>query len=285
MTDERKDKKKQDLLRFVSQVEEEASKITSQGREIVKQGQFTSDVARYTKQFIEAVPDGFFSLTQWDAHTNIWQNALGRAKTYKDSLGDPMGFALIADSTATSSTTIITSSLIVRLPPETQGAAQKAYEGFEQTLEHANIRKDIDTEINRLGLIALKNTETIASLLIQAEQAFTTPSVKGVSPSAVLIPLREAIEQTYTILLRRRPLQEPVKGDSSKVRSICKQCSHTITDSAQIELLAGDASQLKDLLSGAKQDSLSRDVVRELLNRGLIYLRTLLRTLDVSKIK
>ncbi len=285
MADEEKDKKKQDLLRLVSQVEDEASKITSQGREIVKQGQFTSDVARYTKQFIEAVPDGFFSPTQWDAHTNIWQNALERATTYKDSLGNPMSFALIADSTATSSTTIITSSLIVRLPPETQGAAQKAYEGFEQTLEQANIRKDIDTETNRLGLIALTGKETISSLLVQAEQAFTTPSIKEVSPPAVLIPLREAIDQTYSILLRRRPVQEPAKTDSDKVRSICTQCGQIGIDNAQIDLLTGEAPQLKKLLSGAKQDSLSRDVVREHLNRGLIYLLTLLRALDASKMK
>ena len=286
MAEEDKEKRKKELLGIVNKVEDEASVISSKGRDIVKQGEFIGDVSRYFKQFLETIPDdGFFSPDIWDAQTRIWQNSLSRAKIYKDSLGNPSYFALTAYSTATSSATIITSGAIANLPPGVQVVAQKAYEGFEQTLEHANTPLDINAEIGRLGLTVIKGKETISSLLFQADEAFTTPSIKGVAPSAVLIPLREAINLTYSTLLQRRPLQEPAKTASDKIYSICRQCGDVSTDSAQIDFLAKEASHLNDQLSGAKQDSMSRDAVRELLNRGLIYLRTLMRTIDANKLK
>ncbi len=286
MAEEEKDKMKKELLSVARDVENVASAIAAKGREAVRQGEFLGDVVKYTRQFIETVPDdGFFSQDTWKAQTGILQAALQRAEIYNGAMNDATTLALSADSTATSSVVIVTSGAVASLPPEVREAGRKAYEGLERILEGSNIRNDIDAEIARLGLTTMKGKETISSLLCQAEQAFTTPSGGQVAPAAVLIPLREAIDQAYAVLLQRRPNQEPAKGDSAKVKSICQQCKDASVDVAQIEFLVSEAPKLKDQLSGAKDNLLSRDEVRELLNKGLIYLRTFLRIIDAKKLK
>jgi len=88
------------------------------------------------------------------------------------------------------------------------------YEKFEQLLEQPDLIRKIDGEIQRLGLsTAATSSRSALSLLNEAEQAFRVPSVNEVSPSAVPIPVREAIKRIFDDLLPRRPQQEKTGGN------------------------------------------------------------------------
>jgi hypothetical protein len=56
-------------------------------------------------------------------------------------------------------------------------------------------------------------------------------------------------------------------------------------DERQIAQLAKEAYDLNDELSEAKQRSMTRERVRELMNRGFLFLHSFLRALDETKMR
>ena len=153
-------------------------------------------------------------------------------------------------------------------------------------MEHPNRILELETEIHRLRLTTTGGGgHSTLSLLRQADQALKAPSDKEVAPSAVLIPLRESINRAFADLLKRRPQQEKTKNDKEKVMSICKQCCRDGVEVEQIEAYANEAYDLTNLLSKAKQEMLTRDRVRELMNRGLVFLLAFFRILDEKKMR
>jgi len=157
---------------------------------------------------------------------------------------------------------------------------------YEQLLEKSNLNKELEKEVRRLNLTTSQGGhESVLSLVQQAEQAFNIPSVKEISPSAVLIPLREAINRAFDDLLKRRPKQEKAKSRRDKTISICEQCLRSGVAKEQIELLANEANDLNNLLSAAKQAVMNRNQVRELMNRGFVFLRNFLGIIDENKMR
>ena len=56
-------------------------------------------------------------------------------------------------------------------------------------------------------------------------------------------------------------------------------------DEKQITQLEQEAQYLINELSGAKQHSMTRDRVRELMNKGFLFLHSILRALDETKFR
>lgn len=283
-----KNKKKDELLQILSDAKHAAQELTSKGREVIKQGQYAADLASCNEGFFSCLPDDTFLLTsQWDnqiASWKRWRENAGKAITAFNLIQPSLSFA--TDSTSVSSSATISSVYISALPPDSQIPAQRAFEKYEQLLEKSNLIQELEIELRRLNLTSTRaGTESVLSLLHQASQAFKIPSVTEVSPSAVLIPLREAINRTFADLLTRRQKQEEAKSQRDKTLSICKQCFRTGVATELIEQLANEANDLNRLLSGSKQNVMSRDQVRELMNRGVLFLRTFLRTIDENKMR
>jgi len=65
-------------------------------------------------------------------------------------------------------------------------------------------------------------------------------------------------------LLQGRRVQEEAKSHRDKILSICKQCSRLGVAEEQIEQLVYESNDVNKVLSGSKQDVMSRDQVREL---------------------
>ncbi len=287
MTEDNKNEKKDELLQILSDAKHDAQDLASKGREVVKQGQYAADLASCHEEFIRCVPDDtFLPPSQWDnqiASWKRWRENAGEAITAFKSM-QPLVFA--TDSTSVATSAAISSVYIASLPPDSQDPAQKVFERYEKLLEQSNLIQEIEMEIGRLNLTTSSaGHESVLSLLQQAYQAFNTPSVKNVSPSAVLIPLREAINRTFADLLPRRQQQEEAKSHRDKTLSICKQCSRTGVATELIDQFANEASDLNKLLSGSKQDVMSRDQVRELMNRGFLFLRSFLRIIDENRMR
>ncbi|MEJ2184224.1 MAG: hypothetical protein P8Y66_11995 [Nitrospirota bacterium] len=287
MTEENKNKKRDELLQILSEAKHDAQDLAFKGREVVKEGQYAADLASCSEEFFRCIPDDtFLSPNQWKNHISSWKrwrkNA-GQTITAFESM-QPLAFA--NDSTSVASSAAISSVYITSLPQQSQNPARKAFERYEQLLERSNLIQDIEMEIRRLDLTASKaGHESVLSLLQQSYRAFNTPSVKDVSPSAVLIPLREAINRTFADLLPRRQQQEEAKSHGDKTLSICKQCSRRGITIEQIDQLANESTDLNKLLSGSKHDVMSRDRVRELMNRGFLFLRSFLRLIDENRLR
>lgn len=280
-------KKKNQLLQILSKAKRYAQDRASKGREIVKDGQFVADLASCNEEFFCNVPDdSFFTPNQWDNQIAIWNTWLGQARVASTAYNSMQLEFLASGSASVATSTAISSLSISSLPADSQGPARKVLERYEQLLEKSNLNKELEIEIHRLNLTSSQAAnESVLSLVQQAEQAFKIPSVKEISPSAVLIPLREAINRAFADLLLRRPKQEKAKTHRDKTISICKQCLRSGVAKEQIELLANEANDLNNLLSGAKQDVMNRDQVRELMNRGFVFLRNFLGIIDENKMR
>jgi hypothetical protein len=288
MTEANQSKKKSELLNILQKADHDASILTSKGREIVQQSQFISDLARYTAKFIQVIPDdSFFASQRWDEYQLDWINTVSQIDAANQAIGHPKSSSLVivANGTTASSSTIISSAIIPTLPVSVQRQAWAAYEGFEQLIEQSNLVDEIAVEISRLGITSPKDIESTLSHVRQAKAAFDTPSSRDVSPVAVLISIRQAIERVFADLLCKRPTQEKTSGTREKVRSICAQCRRSDVKNEQIERFANEANDLNDLLSNAKQVSFSRDEVREYMNRALLFLRSFLQALDEKKLR
>lgn len=286
------DNKKRELLGILNDVEHKAEDIESNGREIVQQGRFIRDLVRLIKEFIQAIPDdSYLSPEKWENPRAVWQNLQKQVSITKIKLEEIKPFVFATDSTSASATvsasSIISIKSISSLPRDVQCPAYKIHDKFEQFLEQSNLIEKITNEIKRLGLsISSTVSESPLSLLKQSEQAFKVPSVNEVAPSAVLIPLREAINRILADMLPRRPNQEETgKSTGKKIRSICTQCSSSTIDSIQIENLTKEADNLNNLFSSSKQAMLTREEVRELMNRGLVLILDFLRMIDEHKMR
>lgn len=279
-------KQKDKLLQILSKTKRAAEEVASKGREFVKQGQYAADLAACNAEFIRHFPnDSFLSPRQWDDQIAAW-NRLGEcADGVISALDDtPQWLISTVNSASVSTSTVISSVYIPCLPTSSQDAAQKTYERYEQLLEGSNLVSEIEIEIRRLGLASsIAESESTLSLILQSKHALEVPSMEGVSPPAVLIPLREAINRSLADLLRKRPRQEKASAVQVKVHSICDQCCKPSVDGRQIRQLEQEACDLIDELSEAKQRSMTRERVRELMNRGFLFLLSLLRALDENK--
>ena len=288
MKENKKTKKKDKLLHILSDSEQDTQSLISKGRKIVEQGQFITDIAQCTKDFIKCIPDdSFLPQEKWDDQIFSWNSWRERAADTNKALDETKPLVLIAvDSTNVATTAVISSIQVASLPKNEQASARSAYDKYEKLLDQSNLIQEIEEEISRLSLTSSQpGREYILSLVQQADKAFKMPSLEGVSASAVIIPLREAINRTFADLLPRRQLQEKAKNPKIKIQSICKQCCRSAVDTRNIEQLVNQVDDLYDKMSGAKQHSMTRDQVRELMNRGLVFLLAFLRMLDENKLR
>jgi len=279
--------KKDKLLHKLSDVQRAAQEYTTKGRGIIEQWQTAADLAAFNEDFIRLIPDdSFFSPKQWDNQIATWNVFSEHAGPFSvlDEIQKLLISAVSSASLGTSS--VISSEYIPLLPKLSQEAARKTYEGYEQFLEQSKLIEKIEIEISRLGLATtIGESESILSLLLQCKQAYQVPSREVVSPSAVLIPLREAINRTLANLLPKRPRQEEAKAPQGKVNSICAQCCKPTIDKRQITQLAQEARDPNNKLSESKQCPMTREQVRELMNRGFVFLHSFLSALDETKMR
>jgi hypothetical protein len=247
--DKKNSAKKDEFLHILKDVNNDAQNMIAKGREIVEQGQFIADLASCNEEYISCIPDdSALSQKQWNNQIASW----GRLHTYASSANsiygtvDRLHFA--TDSSSVASSAAISVACIPSLPPPSQEPARRAFERFELIIEKSNMLQKVEREIKRLALTtSTTDSQSILSLLTQADQAFRVPSISGVSPMAVLLPLREAINRIFADLLLRRQSQEKTKNNKEKVFSICTQTSFRGVDKTHIDQLADEAIELNRL--------------------------------------
>ncbi|PYM23226.1 MAG: hypothetical protein DMD78_12530 [Candidatus Rokuibacteriota bacterium] len=122
-------------------------------------------------------------------------------------------------------------------------------------------------------------------LLNEARAALELPAFQEGGPASVLLPLRECINGAISELVRRRPRQEPAGKTREKLASIGTQCGRSGLDKSYFDRIAADADLLLNQLSGSKQAGIPREHVNELFHRGLLFINSLLESIDESRLK
>ena len=154
------------------------------------------------------------------------------------------------------------------------------------TLErNPQVEKAIASITSRLGLNSRGGgSRTPIDLLLEARGALDRPIVGDGRAVSVLVSLRECIDAAITELVRRRPTQEAVKGWSGKVVSVGSRIAVSFLVS-HFERLGVDGERLMNELSGAKQAAMTRDILMQYFNRGLLFLNALMESIDEARLR
>ena len=176
-------------------------------------------------------------------------------------------------------------SRIRQLDPENEQRADKAAATIFGVVLSSVWDEELENDFRRLGLDVVTYGRSPLDLIRESQIALLNPSGSEPSPTSVLIPMRECINQVLAGLLRRRPTQQPASHDRDKVNSICSQLARDGIESGTIGNLAHEADQLVNQLASAKQGTLSPQEIRSMFLRGKSFLKALLAVVDEAKMR
>jgi hypothetical protein len=283
MSDEQA-KKKEELLRLLSQVDPEAARIAAIGKELIQAASLSRDVAAPMREIVTQLPNNALPPAQLDRSIKGWQewhdnaNQVLTLETTADKFG-------VMSSGVTNTTAVMLSVMVPPLGGWPQ-PIQIAKEQFYRTLERNTLAEQARASMIRLGLDSRGGTyRTALELLDEATATINQPVTDEGGPTSVLMPLRESIDASITELIRRRPVQAKVSGWRGKVLSLGQQCARFGLSMAYFERLGDDVELLWDQLSSAKQQGMSRERMSEIFHAGVSFLHTLLSSIDEKLLK
>ncbi len=161
-----------------------------------------------------------------------------------------------------------------------------AYEDLQAILHRPDLVKDALQVVRDLGLdVVHPGKRSAISMIEEVQAALACPPGEAPSPSAVLIPAREAIQTILATLLPRRPQQEPARTDRLKVESIGRQCGATQLAQDHFERLGAELERLIDELSGGKQSTSTTSALGTLFDQALQFLIAFLSSLNDKRMR
>lgn len=277
---------KDELLSIIKDSGEKSRIIVEKSREIGKIGQYVSDLADVSAKAIDCVTA---SGIDFQPKIKFWAYL-------NENLSDiSRGMEQITISVASSSASTATSCMLDVIDPES--FVQCALPGREADARDASINlgrvidklaeKSIALELlKKFGLTTKEHgNHSPTELLGTACAAFEVPAMQECTASTSLIPMRECMNMVLSLLLPRRPKQEPAKSHKDKVLSIVKQSKHTGISDRAIESMADRWEELANRLSGYKQKNVSRKQWMEILRYAMVLLIEFLQSLDQTKMK
>jgi hypothetical protein len=157
---------------------------------------------------------------------------------------------------------------------------------FFQLQQIPELRSEIEKSLLNLGLdVPYPGHRTVADLLDEAIGALDRPVVDDGRGISTLVSLRSAIDATFASFMGRRPGQARPKKWPDKVQALGRQYGRDDLTPAQLDALAKSAAPLESRLSEGKSRDLSRATIREIMQQGLIFLNTLLRSIDENRLR
>lgn len=102
---------------------------------------------------------------------------------------------------------------------------------------------------------------------------------------AIMIPLRECIDLIIDRLLKKRQKQELTGKKREDKLCSSSQCGKEGRTSNYFRRLGGDADILRNELSTKKQLALPRQESLRLFERGALFIKALLTSIDENKLK
>ena len=147
MSDEAK-KKKEELLRLLSDVKTKAAQLENMGQEIVQSARFAQDVAAPTRDYVAEMPSGTLAPKQVEHQIDTWrawQVAAGR-------LGQSLTTVNTFNATSYAVASTSGETLLTFLELQTTATMQIARAQLNQVLERAPLVDAARSSMRRLGL-------------------------------------------------------------------------------------------------------------------------------------
>ncbi len=281
------EQQKRELLAKIKTVKGEAKRYIEINQEFIETGQIIFDVANAAEQVVGNIVGTQMPTTEWKDQINAWENAGARIYEANQALGNVPDLTYVDGMLSTVVTGMISYTAVTSQPQVgVVTVPDSPVNGLLNVLEHGKWKEKAEKEIKRIELNnSASGRRNPLLLLNDAQDAFLRPPSEHTNPTAVLIPLREAIESSIAILLKKRPQQEKTRNISSKIHSIAKQLKYDSITESDIDTLANESEKIKDILSSAKQNSFSRDEIRILYIRGCSFLVSILGIIDNSRFK
>jgi hypothetical protein len=273
--------KKDELLRELSDVEQQAQRLETFGQDVVRSARLSRDVVPPIRDIVSRLPSGALSPDDWDRQIEGWRSWKAGASELEKFDTAANSFAALSFAGTNTSTQAFLAIYEARYP-EIEAAASRLHQVFERFPLSGQAR----SSMQRLGLATRAGDyRTPLELFNDAQAALERPASRAVAPASVLIPLRECIDSAISELLRRRPQQEPAGRLREKLMSIGRQCARPGLHGPHFERLAADGEALNRDLSSAKQAEMSREQLNKQFHRGLLFLNALLDSIDESRLR
>jgi hypothetical protein len=161
-----------------------------------------------------------------------------------------------------------------------------AIERLDRLLDKDVLIPEVKSLIRQFGLDGRAGSDRSPLELFEDGIAgLETPSAPDDSPSSITLPLRHCIDGIIDRLLKRQRQQEPTRGRVEKISFIGKHSGRHGLPSDQFELLGFDVESLQNGLSGTKSAALPRKEAMKLFDRGALFIKTLLSSLDHEQAK
>jgi hypothetical protein len=275
-------RKNDKLLETLKEAEQLHQTGKREAQELTGQFQLGSDQARFVRELAERHrlrDDAAEKLaTAWRQQNDAARTVLYTLRETKQVL------AVTSGSTAFTTTATVGQVFNVGdidLTPEALQYVRRA----TQLLDRQPILERVRQGLLRCGLDRGRGKRSALDLLEDAERAYAVPSSERTSPTAVLVPLREAIRTAILDTHARCQPQEHGGNWSDKVLSIGRRCGSASAPSNRFQVVAHNAAAVVDHLSGGKRDDMERDAVLLKYVEGLSFLLSFLDAVDESRLR
>jgi len=279
-------KRKDELLRTMSEVNSEAREKERQALEIARTARQTQDMTGPFLDLVNEMPVELLAAPVWDRQIDVMREWLGVATN------DSLPFGTMASTfrvvTAAVANTCATVMYTVSSESEAAGLKIHAIESAEARLADvirpSQLLETVHASMSRLGLESQGGAgiRSPLDLLTEAQKALENPTFGEGRAASVLLPLRGCIDRCLDMLLKRRSAQESAP---KKIQALGLSCGRATLSADFFAGLQTDYEGLNDRLSSAKDRDLPRQRIIALFNQGLTFLDALLSSVDEGRLK
>ena len=264
------------------------------GKQIARDARFLRDAADCTEAIINVLPENALPVEQWDNLIGSWQDVQSEGKSLEGLNQYADSFSAVASASGITMTSVFQ---VVSVPPVYSDEVKfgkidyelihRKIDQFYLLFDKDALAAEVRALIIRFGLDSRsEDIRSALELFEDAVAALQLPSASDDSPVAIMIPLRECIDLIIDRLLKKRQKQELTgKKREDKLCSIGSQCGKEGRTSNYFRRLGGDADILRNELSTKKQLALPRKESLRLFERGALFIKALLTSIDENKLK
>lgn len=277
--------KKEEVSNLLREANKECAGVEKVGREMSQSARLARDVIGCVSKLVDAVEDDSeLSPGQWNGITRPLEGLHHQAIRVQQT--EFRSFTSAVSGTGLTVTTVIDQLSRLDHPTPLQYAVRNAASGVYQIFSRQDLSSQIVERLTQLRLnTGGGNKQTPIEQLEDAKAAIEQPTHGEGVPVAILIPLRECIQSVVKELMRRRKKQEGASSFKAKILSIGNQCGHVGLAHGHFARLGDDGHALIDRLSAGKDSAMSRDELGHLFHQGTLFLKTLLDSIDETKLR
>jgi hypothetical protein len=281
---------KEELLKVFEEVKQEAVQLKATTSDIMQHCQMAADIAGPLHDYYAQVPADQLSVTDLTLQKESWQALMGATRKARQALTGISTFGALATSATNTSVSGVlmhfqSFPMVQHSQPEQMRNLVVLKSNVTKVLERFPLCDEVRAEISRLQIdTGFGGSQSAPALLDQARSLVDAPTF-GSGAMGGLVSLRECIERCMAELTRRLPTSEKAKGWRRKTELLGKQCGKDGLTAKHFETIGIDGDKTNDFLSEAKQGEISRSEAVDRFNKGLLFLRALLTSIDESKLR